>query len=282
MLLAFAVTLLAFALPGCGGATKSTGTFEAIRASAPAAATDKPATADKPSATADKPSATANKPAAPASDQARLADQMTRIAGELNDLQNAVAKLIASSRQQDDQLTFLRRRVDELESQNRGRLPAAPSGFAPAAPMPPSATAGASSPAASATTTPTVSATATPAADLYRTGTEKLRAKQLDAAILTFYDLITTYPDHPLRESAQFLVADILYTQKDYRGALGEFEALVSALPRGEKVPDALVKIGLCERDLGDVERAKRTWERVVGDYPSTAAARQARILLRN
>ena len=218
MLLAFAVTLLAFALPGCGGATKSTGTFEAIRASAPAAPTekrsatsdkppapaDKPsATANKPSATADKSSATADKPSAPASDQARLADQMTRIAGELNDLQNAVAKLIASSRQQDDQLTFLRRRVDELESQNRGRLPAAPSGFAPAAPMPPSATAGASSPAASATTTPTVSATATPAADLYRSGTEKLRAKQLDAAILTFYDLITTYPDHPLRESAQ-------------------------------------------------------------------------------
>ena len=78
----------------------------------------------------------------------------------------------------------------------------------------------------------------------------------------------------PKGDRAQFLVADILYTQKDYRGALGEFEALVSALPRGEKVPDALVKIGLCERDLGDGERAKRTWERVVGDYPSTAAAR--------
>ena len=267
-LMAFAVMLLAFALAGCGGATKSTGTFEAIRSSDPAASTAKP------SAPADKPSATTDKPSAPASDQARLADQMTRIAGELNDLQNAVAKLIASSRQQDDQLTFLRRRVDELESQNRGRLPAAPSGFAPAAPVPP--------PAAAAAPRPTVSATTTPAADLYRAGTEKLRAKQLDAAILTFYDLITTYPDHPLRESAQFLVADILYTQKDYRGALGEFEALVSALPRGEKVPDALVKIGLCERDLGDGERAKRTWERVVGDYPSTAAARQARILLRN
>ena len=267
-LMAFAVMLLAFALAGCGGATKSTGTFEAIRSSDPAASTAKP------SAPADKPSATADKPSAPASDQARLADQMTRIAGELNDLQNAVAKLIASSRQQDDQLTFLRRRVDELESQNRGRLPAAPSGFAPAAPVPP--------PAAAAAPRPTVSATTTPAADLYRAGTEKLRAKQLDAAILTFYDLITTYPDHPLRESAQFLVADILYTQKDYRGALGEFEALVSALPRGEKVPDALVKIGLCQRDLGDAARAKRTWERVVREHPASAAARQARTLLRN
>jgi TolA-binding protein len=85
-----------------------------------------------------------------------------------------------------------------------------------------------------------------------------------------------------LRESAQFLVADIYYTQRDWRGALAEFEALVAAVPRGEKVPDALLKIGLCQRDLGDGTRAKRTWERLVRDHPQSAAARQARALLRN
>ena len=173
----------------------------------------------------------ANQPSGAAADPNRLNEQVARIAGELAELQNAVAKLIAASRQQDDQLTYLRRRVEELESPNRGRLPAAPSGFAPSAPA---------APATPGTPPLLGSATTTPAADLYRRGVDQLRAKADDAAILTFYDLIATYPDSPLRESAQFLVADIYYKQKDWRGALAEFEALVAAVPRGEKVPDAL------------------------------------------
>jgi len=125
------------------------------------------------------------------------------------------------------------------------------------------------------------SATTTPAEDLYRMGVEKLRAKELDAAVLVLYDLIGAYPDHPLRESAQFLVADTLFQLKDYRGALADFEALIGAVPGSAKVPDALLKIGLCQRGLGDAALAKQTWERLVRDYPGSVAARQARVLLR-
>ena len=242
--------LVALALAGCGGVAKGQTTAETARPGAPAAA----ATADQAPRTA--------------ADPARLTEQVARIAGELSELQNAVAKLIASSRQQEDQLTYLRRRLEELESLNRNRLPAAPSGFAPSAPA--------------AAPPPLASATTMAPPDLYRAGVEKLQAKDLDAAILSFNDLIVTYPDHSLRESAQFLMADIFYTQKNFREALAELEALIAAVPRGEKVPDALVKIGLCQKDLGDTERAKRTWERVVRDYPASVAARQARVLLRN
>jgi tol-pal system protein YbgF len=235
--------------------------------------------AAKPEATVDAPRPAASPPpaAAPASEPARLAEQASRIAGELSELQNAVAKLIASSRHQEDQLTFLRRRVEELEGQSRGRLPAVPSGFAPAPPAAPVAV-----PPPLPPPTPLASATTTPAADLYREGATRLRAKELDAAVLSFYDLIVTYPDHPLRESAQFLVADTFYSQKDLKGALAEFEELILAVPRGEKIPDALLKIGLCHKGLGDAARAKRSWERVVKEHPASAAARQARVLLRN
>ena len=243
--------MVALTLVGCADVVKQPSTVESPR---PAPVT------------------TANPPPGPG-DPNRLSEQVARIASELTELQNAVAKLIATSRAQDDQLTYLRRRVEELESPNRGRLPAAPSGFAPAAPT---------APAPHESPPLLGSATTTPAADLYRTGVEQLRNKATDAAILTFYDLIVTYPESPLRESAQYLVADVFYKQKDWRGALAEFEALVAAVPRGEKVPDALVKIGLCQKDLGDGARAKRTWERVIREHPASAAARQARALLRN
>ena len=217
-----------------------------------------------------RPGASAAEQPSKAAEQQRLSEQMNRVASELAELQNAMAKLIMSSRQQEDQLTFLRRRLETLESQQASRLPpTVPSGFAPTpGPPPPPA--------------PLQSATTTPAGELYRAGTAHLQAKNPDAAVLSFYDLIVTYPSDPLRESAQFLVADIYYHQKDYRSALAEFEALIAAVPRGERVPDALLKIGQCQKSLGDAPRAKRAWERIVKEYPASVAARQARALLRN
>jgi len=112
-------------------------------------------------------------------------------------------------------------------------------------------------------------------------GVEKLGAKQFDAAVLALYDPIGMPPGHPRGESAQFFVADILYQQKDSRRALAEFQALVGAVRGGAKVPDALLKIGLCQRGLGDGASAKQTWERLVRDYPGSGATRQARVLSR-
>jgi tol-pal system protein YbgF len=248
------VVVVALALAGCGGVAK------------PSAEVGAPARTG--AIAADQPSR--------AAEQQRL--EVNRVAGELSELQNAVAKLIAALRQQEDQLAFLRRRLEELESQNAGRLTSGvPRGFAPSPGSPPAPAPAPSSGAGLVTT-----ATTTPAAELYRTGTAQLKARNTDAATLSFYDLIVTYPNDPLRESAQFLVADIYFSQKDYRAALAEFEALVDAVPRGERVPDALLKIGQCQKSLGDTDRAKRTWERIVKDYPESVAARQARVLRRN
>jgi TolA-binding protein len=89
------------------------------------------------------------------------------------------------------------------------------------------------------------------------------------------------YPGDPARERAQFLVGDIFLTQKDYRGAVAEFESLIAAVPSGTRVPDALLKLGSAQRGLGDEAKARRSWEKLVKDYPNSAAARSARTLLR-
>ena len=278
------LVVVSLVLAGCGVFRHRPITGEASRS--PAGEAGRSAAPAAPAAPAGPPAPTGPAaPTAPATPEPpKLAEQLTRVASELSELQNAVTKLLVASRQQEDQLLFLQRRVGELEAQNKSRAPSVPSGFAPPAPMPaPPPPSGFVPP--SLTPTPTVpqlrSATTTPAEDLYRMGVEKLRAKELDAAVLVLYDLIGAYPDHPLRESAQFLVADILFQLKDYRGALADFEALIGAVPNGAKVPDALLKIGLCQRGLGDAALAKQTWERLVRDYPGSVAARQARVLLR-
>ena len=209
----------------------------------------------------------------PAASDPRLVEQVTRIAAELSELQNAVARLIATSRDQGGQLQALHRRVSELAALSRDGVGPVPRGFAPS----PKPAARGPEPAAGEASV----ATATGAQELYQAGLTKFRGGDLDGAVLVFYELIANYPTHPLREGAQFLVGDIFYAQKDLRGALAEFEGLLAAVPTGAKVPDALVKIGLCQRGLGDEATAQKTWERVVKDFPKTTAARQARVLLR-
>lgn len=118
------------------------------------------------------------------------------------------------------------------------------------------------------------------AEELYQAGMAKFQAGELDAAVLTFYDLVTSYPRHPLRESGQFMVGDIFFAQKDVQGALREFEELLAQVPNGTKTAETLLKIGLCQRGLGDEASARRIWQRLVKEHPQSVPARQARVLL--
>ena len=204
----------------------------------------------------------------PPADQAQLREQLARVAAELSDLQNAVARVTATSQRHDGELQAIERRLGELSARARDGVAPAPPGFAPAAPIP--APPPASSPAI---TTPE---------DLFGTGLAKYRAGELDAALLVLYELIANYPSHPLRATAQIHVADIYYAQKNFRGALSELESLLDTMPAGAKTPDVLVKAGLCQRKLGDVAKARAAWTRVVKEYPGSAAARQAQTLLRD
>jgi TolA-binding protein len=249
----------------------------------------------------------------------RQADQLARVASELVELQNAVAKLMMNARQHDEQLLFLQRRLAELEGQARARG-SAPPGFAPSAavpaplppppaapmpplpppaalptapppplpraaqpaPPPPTSAAVVARPPAPAPSRPAPPAPSPTGADtLYQAGLEKYESGDLDGAVVTLYDVVVNYPGDPARERAQFLVADIFLSQKDYRGAVAEFESLIAAVPSGTRIPDAFLKLGMAQRALGDEARARRSWERLVKDHPNSAAARQARTLLR-
>lgn len=182
-----------------------------------------------------------------------------------DDLENGLARLGA-------RLEAIERRVEDLAA----ALAHARASVSPSAPAPGQVGGAPASPPP----TPGPGGSAPTVEELYQSGMAKYRAGEADAAVLIFYDLVTSYPNHPLRESAQFMVGEIYYGQKDLRGALAEFEDLLAAVPKGSKTADVLLKIGLCQRGLADAAGARRTWERLVREYPSSPAARQGRALL--
>lgn len=202
-------------------------------------------------------------------------EQVTRrldaVASRSDDLENALARLGA-------RIEALERRVEHLGALlAHARASSSPSAAGGGSGLPPLS----SAPTPGSAVPGGVAQSTTTAEELYQAGVAKFRAKELDAAVLIFYDLITSYPGHPLREDAQFLVGDIFFSQKDLRSALREFEDLLAQVPNGSKTAETLLKIGLCQRGLGDEASARRTWQRLTKEHPQSVAARQARVLLR-
>lgn len=212
--------------------------------------------------------AQADRVTSPPAEPPRASEDNARILAELAELQNAVARLIATSRRQDEHVAVLERRLTEL-AERQAQAGDVPLGFAP------------SGLGAAAPSSAPAPATMASAADLYASGMARLRERDYDTAILVLSELVSNYPAHPLRENAQVTVADVYYLQKDYRGAVAEFERLLDAVPRGARTPEVLLKIGLSRRGLGDEAGARKAWQRVITDHGKTEAARQARDLLR-
>ena len=64
------------------------------------------------------------------------------------------------------------------------------------------------------------------------------------------------------------------------RQAVAEYEKVGEMNAKSGKIPDALLKIGLCYRALNDPARAREAWQQLVQAYPDSEAARQARTLI--
>ena len=115
----------------------------------------------------------------------------------------------------------------------------------------------------------------------YAAALEVFQAREYGQAVLDFIDFVTRYPKHRLASNAQYWIGEAYYVQRDYRQAAFELQKVIDADARGAKVPDALLKIGLCYVSLHQPNRAQELWQHVVQTYPDSEAARKARTLIR-
>ncbi len=71
------------------------------------------------------------------------------------------------------------------------------------------------------------------------------------------------------------------FDRSELAGALAAFRAVVDRYPAGNKVPDALLMIGLTLDRLGRPAEGRETLSRLVSMFPGTDAATQAQAALR-
>lgn len=119
------------------------------------------------------------------------------------------------------------------------------------------------------------------ARSVYQRHYASLRAGKHAAAITGFRAFLSAYPDHDYADNAQYWLGEAHYDQKQYKRAMREFRRVVKRYPRGNKVADALLKIGYCYASLGEAAKARDVLEQVTRVYPTSNPAKLAAQKLR-
>ena len=111
---------------------------------------------------------------------------------------------------------------------------------------------------------------------IYRDALGHLRARRFVQAMAKLDQLLSRHTSHPIAANGRYWRAEVLYIERRYGEALHAFQAYIQEHVEAERVPDALYKIVLCHRRMGDEVSAQRVLSRLRQEYPNSVAARSA------
>jgi tol-pal system protein YbgF len=207
----------------------------------------------------------------------RMTTQMGALQQTVRDVQaNTGARMDTMSTQFQslaDNLEELKVRVAKLSQQvaeTQGVLQSLDAKVAGGTPVPPGAAGG--SPAGGPA----------PSADvLYTNALRDFNSGKYDLARQQFADYIRYYPDTDLTSNAQFYLGEILYRQNDFRGAIDEYDKVLTNYPKSFKLAAARLKKGMALLELGQRTRGMSELREVVRRHPNSEEARAARAKLK-
>lgn len=110
----------------------------------------------------------------------------------------------------------------------------------------------------------------------YQAAFDLIQARKYEEAGRAFTGFLAAFPTSPLADNAQYWLAETHYVRGQFPAALPEFKKVVELYPQSAKMPDALLKVGYCQIELGDSAAARATLQDVMRQFPDTTAARLA------
>jgi tol-pal system protein YbgF len=110
----------------------------------------------------------------------------------------------------------------------------------------------------------------------YQAAFDLLKDAKYPEAINAFKQYLTTFPNGPLADNAQYWLGEAHYVTKQYPDALRDFRTVIEKYPESRKIPDALLKIGYCNYELKNWAEARSALGQVVQRFGDTTAARLA------
>ena len=129
-------------------------------------------------------------------------------------------------------------------------------------------------------TVPAAAIPATPAMDPMQTYQAAYRDYQrgnFDLAIDGFRDFLSASANSDLADNASYWIGESLFSQKKYREAIGQFDAVVNKYPKSDKVPGALLKKGYAYINVGERAQGVVQLQYVLHEHPKSQEASLAR-----
>jgi tol-pal system protein YbgF len=114
-------------------------------------------------------------------------------------------------------------------------------------------------------------------AAIYALALKKLDAGDAPRARELLGEFLSKFPSDQLASNAQYWLGETWYAEKKYNDAIVEFQKVLKEHKGSEKVPDALLKIGLSFQSQGDCEKALLFLEEVAQAHKGTPAAKVAK-----
>jgi tol-pal system protein YbgF len=98
-------------------------------------------------------------------------------------------------------------------------------------------------------------------------------------AIQLFEELLARNATSSLSDNCRYWIGESYYGLGNYNQAIIEFTKVFS-FNKSNKMDDAQLKLGLCYWKLGDLERARQEFERLLSDYPTSEYVEKAKQFL--
>jgi len=111
---------------------------------------------------------------------------------------------------------------------------------------------------------------------VYSQAFSALKAGSYSIAITGFKDFLTSYPQSPLAENAQYWLGEAYYVTRSYDDAGTAFRSVLQKYPQSRKAPDAMLKLGFTQYEQKRFADSRKTLEEVTTKYPDSDAARLA------
>jgi tol-pal system protein YbgF len=116
---------------------------------------------------------------------------------------------------------------------------------------------------------------------LYQAALGDYQRGRFDLAAQGFRTYLEQAPGGDVAVTAQYYLGESLYSAKDYRGAITEFERLVRDFPQSPQAPSALLKTGYAYYEIKDGVQGRRVLRTLVEKYPTSKEAKLAEERLR-
>ena len=100
-----------------------------------------------------------------------------------------------------------------------------------------------------------------------------LRDGRYANAAEAFRRYLNVYPENTLTPAATYWLGEAYYAQRDFNQAERTLIQFGSRYPDHEHIPDALLRLGMLYIERDDVGRARQVLQRLLADYPNSAAA---------